>query len=198
MGEGGCRKIEHDDDDDDVDDDDDAISLNTWLPFKNLSAFFFFTKPATFQYTFIMFTLCTVFLSMNFKVYNNYSNSFVLFLIRIRNIKWQWFTSVNNFSLSIIKLRIQACSFIYTWIYLRRGRSCLAISQRRYRQFVLYMAAIQNLFSPSFMNECLPKKLYRRCSYSYIRHTHKRLNFHFFIHDFSFLLQYSGFYRLID
>lgn len=122
----------------------------------------FLQNLQTFQYTFFvsMFTLYTVFLSMNFKVYKNYYNGFLLFLIRIRNIKWQWFTSVNNFSLSIIKLRIQACSFIYTWIYRRKGRSCLAISQRRYRQFVLYMAAIQNLFSPSFMNECLPKKNY--------------------------------------
>lgn len=49
VGEGGCRKIEHDDDDDDVDDDDDAISLNTWLPFKNLSAFFFFYKTSNFS-----------------------------------------------------------------------------------------------------------------------------------------------------
>lgn len=122
----------------------------------------FLQNLQTFQYTFFvsMFTLYTVFLSMNFKVYKNYNNGVLLFFIRIRNIKWQWFTSVNNFSLSIIKLRIQACSFIYTWIYRRKGRSCLAISQRRYRQFVLYMAAIQNLFSPSFMNECLPKKNY--------------------------------------
>lgn len=121
----------------------------------------FLQNLQTFQYTFFvsMFTLYTVFLSMNFKVYKNYNNGVLLFFIRIRNIKWQWFTSVNNFSLSIIKLRIQACSFIYTWIYRRKGRSCLAISQRRYRQFVLYMAAIQNLFSPSFMNECLPKKI---------------------------------------
>lgn len=122
----------------------------------------FLQNLQTFQYTFFvsMFTLYTVFLSMNFKVYKNYNNGVLLFFIRIRNIKWQWFTSVNNFSLSIIKLRIQACSFIYTGIYRRKGRSCLAISQRRYRQFVLYMAAIQNLFSPSFMNECLPKKNY--------------------------------------
>lgn len=124
-----------------------------------ISLNFVFTKPANFSVHLFCKHVYIFRLSMNFKVYKNYYNGFLLFLIRIRNIKWQWFTSVNNFSLSIIKLRIQACSFIYTGIYRRKGRSCLAISQRRYRQFVLYMAAIQNLFFPSFMNECLPKKI---------------------------------------
>lgn len=153
-----------------------------------ISLNFVFTKPANFS----VHLFCKhvyIFLSMNFKVYKNYYNGFLLFLIRIRNIKWQWFTSVNNFSLSIIKLRIQACSFIYTWIYRRKGRSCLAISQRRYRSlFCTWQRSKIYSLQVLWMN-AFQKKLYRRSSYSYTLHTHERLNFPFFIHDFSFLLQ---------
>lgn len=87
-----------------------------------ISLNFVFTKPANFS----VHLFCKhvyIFLSMNFKVYKNYYNGFLLFLIRIRNIKWQWFTSVNNFSLSIIKLYVykRVVLFIHGYIGVKAG-----------------------------------------------------------------------------